>query len=348
MNIAFGYWQLFVCGFAFLALMAIWWHLGKRKGDHGQVWLALSVLAWSFAGALQVFWGHNSNESYLAQGWQSIISIFNSFFILLALPYFQFIPSQLKHLIKSSYWKYIIGLPFLFSLLPTLSKMMGLGEGPIRELDVYFSLLTLLFLAAVLWESFEKRKLRMLAYLSILAIFVTLLAQFSKLDFLLPLSLEGNLTLLSAIFKTLLIMIFFALALSWVKDENKEQFILPEGIKWQLVPRQKVLVIKQGEKERKLSLNQTRFDLLLAFANAKLEDNRWLRIKPKELKSRQEFDISDHNQVRRLAESLLDGMYGSHQWKLSEEGEHFKQHFFEKATGKIRLTLKAEQLEIHS
>ena len=327
--------------------MAIWWHLGRRKGDSGQVWLALSVLCWSMAGFGQIYFASNPSSEYVANGWQSIVSIFNSLFILLSLPYFQFIPDRLTHLIKSEYWKFIIGFPFVFALLPTVSKLIGLGEGTIRELDVYFSLMTLIFLGIVLWESFDKRNLRYLAILSVVTIFVTLLAQFSKLDFLLPAALSGNLVLLSAVFKTMLIMIFFALALSWVKEEKKKQFVALKETQFQINASDKsVHIILPDGSSRKVSLNQSRFDLLQKFAKARVNGNSWLRIKPKDARSNVEYDISDHNQIRRLNESLLDGLYGAHMWKINEEGEAFRKDFYLKETGKLKWSITPEQIEI--
>lgn len=330
--------------------MAIWWHLGRRKGDFGQVWLALSVLCWSMAGIAHIYFGENSNSKYLADGWQSIISIFNSLFILLALPYFQYIPERLKALIKSNYWLLIIGIPFLFSLLPTLSRMMGYGLGPIRELDVYFSLMTLIFLGITLWESFDKRNLRLLAILSVSTIMVTLFAQFSKLDFLLPTALSSNLLLLSSIFKTMLIMIFFALALSWVKEEKQKRFVSFRNMSMQLNRKTKVVSFggPNENDQKSIKLNQTRFDLLERLIEARMKDNSWLRIKPKDQRSNTAFDISDHNQIRRLCDSLLDCLYGTNMWKLSEEAEAFKADFFEKDTGKIRLRLSANQLSFEN
>ena len=121
-----------VCLFAFVALMAIWWHIGKRRKDVGQVWLALSVLCWSFSGAVEVYYANhfqqevqvvyekinieeNNNpeidlnlfnkeiteikkqqekRTYQLNGWRSIFSLFNSLFILLALPWFKYIPKK--------------------------------------------------------------------------------------------------------------------------------------------------------------------------------------------------------------------------------------------------------------
>jgi hypothetical protein len=51
----FGWWQFSVCSFAFVALMGIWWHIGRKQNDFGQVWLAISVLCWSFSGLVEVY-----------------------------------------------------------------------------------------------------------------------------------------------------------------------------------------------------------------------------------------------------------------------------------------------------
>jgi len=194
----YGWWQLTVCFFAFLALMAIWYHIGRRQNDFGQVWLGLSILCWSMSGGLEVCFAQMALNgmvvnSALLEGGRSILSLLNSLFILLSLPWFRYIPGLLASFIKSKHWNLIVGLPFVFSLLPTISKMVS-GQSPqlMSELDVYYSVLTLAILGYVLWESFQKRRL------------IT--------------ELQINQILLAAIFKSALIMIFFALALSWVKD----------------------------------------------------------------------------------------------------------------------------------
>ena len=136
----YGGWQVVVCLFAFLALMAIWWHIGRKQGDFGQVWLALSVLCWSFSGGVDVWYAQelqtqaqelmNGNDiqvqqeriSFQLQAWRSVMSLFNSLFILLALPWFKYIPKRIEPIVKSNYWHFIIGLPFLFSLIISLFK----------------------------------------------------------------------------------------------------------------------------------------------------------------------------------------------------------------------------------
>ena len=53
----FGYWQFAICLFAFMVVMAIWYHIGNRQNDFGQVWLVLSILCWSFSGLVDIYFG---------------------------------------------------------------------------------------------------------------------------------------------------------------------------------------------------------------------------------------------------------------------------------------------------
>lgn len=317
----YGWWQFSVCLFAFVALLSIWWHIGKKQNDFGQVWLALSVLCWSISGAFEIYFIEtNITSTVVVDGWRSVWSLLNSLFILLALPWFRYIPDPIRHIIESKYWIYIVGLPFLFSLLPTLTRMVsGADLTMINELDVYYAIFTLGFLGYVLWESFLKRRLKALAYLSLVCILITLVAQIYKL-----LGNEINLTLFSAIFKTSLIMIFFALALSWAKElaENVvpgsnhlhlklQRNKLPSGKIEHLV----FLKGFPGAEKREVSLTPALFELLHTFAQRRLSDDEWLEIKPKNFSvSGKTFDINDYNQIKRLLVALLDGVFGGGNW----------------------------------
>ncbi len=352
----YGWWQFTVCLFAFIALLSIWWHIGKRQNDFGQVWLALSILCWSISGIVEVYYANESLEnSFILDGWRSILSLFNSLFILLALPWFRYLPKPIEHIIKSKYWIYIIGLPFLFSLLPTISKMVsGKTLSLISELDVYYAFLTLGFLGFVLWESFAKRRLKILAWLSLATILITLVAQLYKLT-----DSSINLTLFSAIFKTSLIMLFFALALSWVKelaenvipdsqdfyikfnkkknDKDKiEQFVFLKGL--------------PGGNERKVQLTPALFDLFLKFATRKKEQKEdWLEIKPKNFDVSKTYDINDHNEIKRLLVALLDGVFGKENWTRDHHLNPLKNTLFEmseKRERRIRLALPPENIDL--
>ncbi|MCR9250338.1 MAG: hypothetical protein NXI20_07925 [bacterium] len=351
----YGWWQMAVCLFAFLGLMAIWWHLGKKQGDFGQVWLALSILAWSLSGAAEVFFATRNpvNPVYL-DGFRSIFSLFNSLFILLGLPWFRYIPKPFKSIIQSNFWLVIVGLPFVFSLLPTISRMIsGNSLQFVNELDVYYAVLTLAFLGYVLWESFEKRRLRFLAWLSLVCVLTTLVAQAYKLT-----DSTVNLTLFSAIFKTALIMLFFALALSWVKELSSiiipgpTQLFLSFSKEKNEKQKYEHIINLQGipGKSDPIILTPGMFNLLLKFAVKKLDGSDWLELKPKnDPRSDYTYDIKDHNELRRLLAALLDGIFGKNQWTKEQHEQPLKQSLFDSPPDmerKIRLAIPKENLVI--
>ena len=348
----YGWWQFGTCLFSFVALLSIWWHIGRRQKDFGQVWLALSILCWSVSGLVEVYFAKYAIVDEVAlNGYRSILSLCNSLFILLALPWFRYLPLRLDHIIKSNYWMYIVGIPFLFSLLPTLNKMLFNGKGIVNELDVYYALLTLLFLGAVLWHSFAKRRLPSLAYLSLLCILVTLVAQLYKLT-----DATINLTLFSAIFKTWLIMLFFALALSWVKELAEISIPNATTLRMYLkvhrdgdrINRNVVFLGFSGSKERKVALTASQYELLHHFATAKCSGlDEWLEIRPKHPIAKKNYDIKDHNEVKRLLNALLDGLYGKGNWTKELHLQPFKETLFElskKRERKIRLRLPPENI----
>lgn len=366
----YGWWQFGVCLFAFLGLMSIWYHIGRKQKDFGQVWLALSILCWSLSGAIIVYFIASTGKGTTIDdftwseatelrlnGWLSILSLLNSLFILLALPWFKYLPNFIAPIIKSKFWAIIVGLPFLFSLLPTISKLVtGTQSGFISELDVYYSVLTLLVLGIVLWESFIKRRLALLAYLTVICILITFAAQVYKLS-----DDNVNQILFSAIFKTSLIMIFFALALSWVKDltekissSSSEVFLKIFRIK----KNEKSFVNKlsvrgfNGSKEKTIDLSNKNYDLLTKFLTKKIDDNEgWLEIKPKsDSRSGRSYDINDHNEIKRLVSSILDGIYGKGLWTKAEHEIPFRSIIFEMSSQrerKIRLLVPSSNLEIN-
>jgi len=357
----FGLWQQVVCFFAFLGLMAIWYHIGRKQGDFGQVWLALSILCWSISGYVDSFYGgklmvHIIDQPNLVDvngfyeqnlfelsGWKSLLSLLNSLFILLSLPWFRYLPKILEQVIKSKYWPIIVGLPFLFSILPTISKIFTNSSLElVSELDVYYSILTLLVLGLVLWESFTKRRLVFLAVLSVICILITFAAQVFKLTD------DANTQILfSAIFKTSLIMIFFALALSWVKDLTERIQLKSSDLHLKLSKSKngrtilKSLSVKglTGNDSKEFTLTNKNYDLLESFFQKRLEDDEgWLEIKPKsDNRSGKKYDINDHNEIKRLLHSILDGVYGKGLWSKTEHELPLKEILFEMSTEKERM-----------
>lgn len=318
------------------------------------MWLALSVLCWSFSGLVEVYFsGFSHSKPIFLDGFRSIFSLCNSLFILLALPWFRYLPQSLENIIKSKYWKLIVGFPFLFSFLPTLNKIIFEKEGIINELDVYYSVLTLVFLGWVLWHSFSRRRLVSLAYLSMICIGITLLAQVYKLT-----GSTINLTLFSAIFKTCLIMIFFALALSWVKELSENVIPAVERIRIRFDVRRDDKVERSvtfegflGSVERSIYLTASQYELFYHFAETrKNQEAGWLEIRPKNPpKGNKRYDINDYNEVKRLLIVLLDGLFGKGNWSKDNHLEPLKNTLFElsrKRERKIRLNLLPENIQL--
>jgi len=360
--IFFGWWQFAVCLFAFLALIAIWHHIGRKQGDIGQLWLALSILCWSTSGACEVYFAYanleigQTLESPGLHVCRSIFSLLNSLFILLALPWFKYIPTRLNAIIKSKYWIYIVGIPFLFSLLPAVSRvLLDREHSVIIEFDVYYALFTLGFLGLVLYESFKKRKLQMLAYLSVICILITLIAEILKLT-----GSNLNMILMSAIFKTSLIMIFFALAMSWVKELSEKLIPAAKDIFLKLKLEKaesgkydhiaQVSGFRQNE-NHSIKLTPANYNLLKVFAERKQDPNNdWLEIKPKnESRDGKSYDIKDHNEIKRLINSILDGIFGKQMWSKDQHERPFKEAIFEmseKRERKIRLKIPVSNITI--
>ena len=339
-----------------MGLLAIWYHIGKKLNDFGQVWLALSILSWAFSGLVEIIpWENISSFPSLKEGLRSVFSLLNSWFILLALPWFRYLPKAFASLIKSKYWSYVIGVPFVLALIPTIRRMFSqeISVG-ITELDVYYALLTLVFLGFVLWESFTRRRLHLLGVLSLITVVVTLIAQVFKLfdDTL-------NLLLFSAIFKTALIMLFFALALSWVKELTETIIPGPGQLQLHFIKStqnsttKKIILLKgfPGNDTRQAELTPALHKLLRVFAERKFSSEEgWLEIKPKGFESSKKYDINDYNEIKRLIGCLLDGVYGKDNWAREIHFDAFKNALFEMSENrerKIRLLLPKSNIVLN-
>lgn len=352
----YGWWIGSVSLFAFISLLGIWYHIGRKQGDTGQVYLAFSIFFWFLSGVLNVIFADRLGQSdwkLIHDGFTSIFSMLNSLFILLALPWFRYIPHFLEPIVKSKYWLVIVGLPFLFSVLPTITKMYNLQEyGFISELDVYYSILTLGFLGIILWSSFAKRGLMFLAVLSALCILITFFAQLFKMS-----DSQMSMLLLSAIFKSCLIMIFFALALSWVKELSEHLLLSSQNMFLRFTSsadgksKQSSLVELTGfgvDKTKTISLTQGSYKLLKLFSKKLQTEDNWLEIKPKnDPRSGITYDINDHIEIRRLLHQLLDGLYGKNNWSKEKHELPLRAELFkmsEKRDRKIMLTIPPKNI----
>lgn len=322
-----GFWQIGFCLFAFAAMLAIWHHITRRTAlrqrDPGMVWLAISVLVWVFAGWVdvvqgqQIQSGQTTNSPLTFDGLRSMLSILNSAFILLALPRFRHTPRLVRPIVQSDSWRWLVIISLIFALVLTLLMLGGwiipLKYTFIYTIDLLYAVFTLFFLGLILWTSFAKRGLPVLAILSVLTIGFTLMAQILKLSD--PLF---NKVLFNCIFKSVLIMLFFSLALSWVEELSKGQsyyrvdthalllFSRKVGIKMEYVA---VLTIPPFWQQARINLTEKNYQLLHRFAERRKDEpteDGWLEIRPKSGGTKT-FDIKDYNELNRLLENLLQG-----------------------------------------
>lgn len=325
LQLFYGYWQISVCTFAGVALLAIWHHITRGNAllerDPGLFWLAISVLVWGLSGWVEVaqvkHGGDNTADHLWFEGWKSMLSIFNSAFILLALPRFRHLPRLIKPIVQSSSWSILVGLSFAFASILTLLMLAGwivpIKAQFIYAIDLAFAIFILFFLGLTLWTSFEKRGLRLLAYLAVLSIAFTLLAQILKLT-----DAPFYKLLLNGTFKTILITLFFALALSWVeelvkadlKHTNTAAFLVfnkhKNGTKWVY---ELILHLAPHLANQRLVLTEKNYALLEAFAKNRKETptGGWLEIQPKSSTGKT-YDIKDYNEINRLLTNLLQAI----------------------------------------
>ena len=367
----YGWWQLMVGAFGSIALFAIWNHITKdqesKDKDFGLVWLALAVFAWAMSGLVDIFYVNTllrndpssiNNTAY--EGMRSIFSMLNSALILLALPCFKHIPKAINGIVKSETWRFLVITTFIFSALITMLMILGIivpsKVAFINSADLIYAVFTLIFLGLVLWSSFEKRGLKSLAYLSAICIACTLVAQVLKLE-----DAQFWKIFFSCTFKTILIMLFFALALSWVEELSKSYLPKPEDMHLVFIKKKNglnkfiystILTIPPKIQTQQIVFTEKPFELFLKFAEkrmfAETEKESWLEIQPRSHK-KGDYDIKDYNQINRILDNILNETYGPNNWTSEEERQTLKQALFDyQKNRKIRLRISPENIKTNA
>ncbi len=322
----FGYWQFVVCAFAFAALLSIHLHIEKNhregKKDLGLLWLSIAIMVWSLSGLIDIVHARDlqADDTWLDavdyQGINSVLSIVNSAFILLALPQFKHIPRYFENIVRSEGWRLTVWTTFVLSALITalmfLQVIIPAQPNFISFVDLLYAMFTLSFLGIILWSSFEHRGLKTLAYLSAVCILFTLVAQFLKLADDIFWSIFFN-----CVFKTVLIVLFFALALSWVEELSHTVIPHPKDMHLLLIRKHSghtriectaILTIPPHIQTKGVVLTEKPFELLKLFAQRRKAGDPshggWLEIQPKSIPASPKFDIKDYKQISRLVDAI--------------------------------------------
>ena len=154
-------------------------------------------------------------------------------------------------------------------------------------------------------------------------------------------------------------MLFFALALSWVKELTETVIPTPNQLKLFFFrstgqdKKDSFQVSLQGfpgEESRVVLLTPALYRLFKLFAERKLGGTEgWLEIKPKNFEVSRNYDINDHNEIKRLVTSLLDGLFGKQSWTKDKHFVPLKTTLFEMSEHRerrIRLLLPKENIYI--
>lgn len=369
----FGLWQIVICVFSFIALLSIWNYIvrenAQREKDYGLVWLSLAVLVWAFSGVVEVFYA-SSLETHLSknqnfdnfdktkfEGMRSILSILNSAFILLAIPCFKHLPKNIAGILKSEAWKWLVGITFFLSALFTVFMLTGVTTPGrptfINSVDSVYGVFTLFFLGLILWTSFEKRNLKVLAWLSVICIATTLIAQVLKIF-----ETDFWRIFFSCTFKTILILLFFALVMSWIKELSKnylpkadEMFVFFEKINSKNGQKDfsAVLTLPPNIKMKKVFFTEKTYGLFFKFGQRRKENENggWLEIQPKTKTAQQKsYDLKDYNEISRILDYILNEVHGAGNWSKEEERKQLKEKLFEYDNRKIRLKILPENISI--
>ena len=154
-------------------------------------------------------------------------------------------------------------------------------------------------------------------------------------------------------------MLFFALALSWVKELTETLIPEPYQLKIRFIkktPKSNTrsntisLTGFPGDKDRIVQLTPALYRLFKEFAQRKQDmTDGWLEIKPKNFDVSKEYDINDHNELKRLLEAILNGLFGKKNWTKDKHYEPLKTTLFEMSENrerKIRLRIPKDNIHI--
>ncbi len=98
-----------------------------------------------------------------------------------------------------------------------------------------------------------------------------------------------------------------------------------------------------------INLSKNNYELIKKFTTTNTDAFSWLEIKPKQQIPGKSYDIKDHNQVKRLLQNILDGVWGKGAWTNNHHYLPLKDAFFEMSENRdrrIRLRIPVNNVHI--
>ncbi len=189
-----------------------------KRVDKGLIYLSLSLFVWCASAAVSFLSLRISNSEWTLLISQNIFSILNSFFLILAIFYFDHAPSYLYNNERNAkkIIFLLIGLSIISFVLAIIfndtTQTFGVRYSVIP--DLVLSLLLSWFLGVSLFRTFAHRKMTLVAFISVIAIVLIFASQLPQAVHFESLSFYND--LIKIVAKTGLISIFLVLGTSWV------------------------------------------------------------------------------------------------------------------------------------
>ena len=206
------------------------WQKGDQSAwDVGLLGLGISVFWWFFGALIAAIWLDWQSPQFRIVG--SIISILNSCYILLSIPYIQKVSTRLTNVTKQFCRPNVVITIFSLCVLIYLVFILNPKEDSLIAdiLDVVIDLVTGIFLGLTLQSAFFARKLKWNAYAAWVAVFFAILTQIwhalpgVEVDFKKSFLFVWVLIFLLITYKSLLIILFFQLGYSWRELQTDEE-----------------------------------------------------------------------------------------------------------------------------
>ncbi len=245
-------WNIVLCSVSAYLLRQIWQVIVVKKDtpeDKGGLYLSYSLVFWIVEGLLTVLYlALNARQwpagELLFSLIRSLLSTWNSVFILFALHYFDLIPDWLEKFVKHPEWKnWVKRAGIVVSLLTVfvagilaLRSWSASGQEVnykfIYAWDFVFSTLTSIFLLISIHFTFQKHAFKRLAWVGFFLIGIILLAQGVDIgkDLFLFLGPDWHSfvnSFLLVTYKSLLLIVFTLIMLSWAMRSPTVEIEVP-------------------------------------------------------------------------------------------------------------------------